>query len=337
MNDPCKEPIGSVWLVNQIPIALAAPPGLITPVSRKQSDLFLALALVFAVFLWGGNNVGVKVLVGTWPPIWTGGSRFLCAGLLLAAFLNFSRRLGSPPISPQLRWRLWWQGGLSLAVYIVVFNTALRYTSASHVALYLGASPVWALFWEGMPAWTWHSARRYGAAMLALSGVGFLFWPAIQTGESTWLGEVLGLAASVLWTHYGRQCRALAAELPSPKVTAATMWRAGALLTPLSLIEIHKTGLVWSTELVLIQVYCILGGGVVAFGIWNYALKRWPASQVLLFNNLIPLSTTGWVAVCFKEAIPGTFWLAMLLVVTGVLLGQANWQSLLPARAVPPE
>ena len=43
----------------------------------------LALSLVFAVFLWGGNNAGVKFIVGAWPPIWTGASRFLCAGLVL--------------------------------------------------------------------------------------------------------------------------------------------------------------------------------------------------------------------------------------------------------------
>jgi hypothetical protein len=32
-----------------------------------------------------------------------------------------------------------------------------------------------------------------------------------------------------------------------------------------------------------------------------------------------------------------TVWLAMLLVVAGVLLGQANWQKLIALRAVPPD
>jgi drug/metabolite transporter (DMT)-like permease len=66
-------------------------------------------------------------------------------------------------------------------------------------------------------------------------------------------------------------------------------------------------------------------------------LRHWPTSQVLLFNNLIPLSTMCWAHVWLHEPITPTFWLAMLLVVAGVLLGQANWQKLIALRAVPPD
>jgi drug/metabolite transporter (DMT)-like permease len=43
------------------------------------------------------------------------------------------------------------RGGLNLVVYIVAFNWALRLTAASHVSLYIGASPVWTLLWEERP------------------------------------------------------------------------------------------------------------------------------------------------------------------------------------------
>jgi drug/metabolite transporter (DMT)-like permease len=100
----------------------------------------------------------------------------------LLAVLRFTSWLGEyRPLTPVLRRQLWWRGGLCLALYIVAFNWALRLTAASHVALYLGASPVWTLLWEERPQRTWASARRYGAALLALSGVLVLFWPALQT------------------------------------------------------------------------------------------------------------------------------------------------------------
>jgi drug/metabolite transporter (DMT)-like permease len=304
----------------------------------KRTNAVLALSLLFAVFLWGGNNSGTKFMVAAWPPIWTGASRFCCAGLLLLAILRWTDRLGTAVVlTPELRGRLWWRGGLSLAAYIVVFNSALRYTTASHVALYLGALPVWALLWEGRPAWSWRTVGRYGAAALALSGVLVLFWPALKAAGGSWLGEVLGVAASVLWTNYGRQCRALGARLSGAQTSAHTMWRAGLLLMPLGLAEIWQRGLVWRADLGLVQGYCIVFGGVVAFAIWNQALRYWPASQVLLFNNLIPISTMGWAHVWLREPITPTFWLAMLLVFAGVLLGQTNWQRLIPARAVPPE
>lgn len=304
----------------------------------KANSAGIALSLVFAVFLWGGNNAGTRLIVGTWSPIWTGGSRFFLAGLLLLWLLKVTRWFGPmEPVNREASRHLWLRGGLSLATYIVVFNWALRFTTASHVALYLGASPVWALLWERHPVRSWETATRYLAALVALTGVGVLFWPALKDSQGSWPGEVLGLVASVLWTNYGRQCRALSKDLPGAQVSGHTMWRAGAILLPLSLLEIGSIGVQWRLDLVLIQGYCIVAGSVVAFAIWNNALRHWPTSQVLLFNNLIPLSTTTWAHLWLKEPITPTFWLAMILVVAGVLIGQTNWQRLLAPREVPPE
>ena len=50
--------------------------------------------LLFTVFLWGGNNVGVKFLVRTWPPVFVGSTRFLCAGMLMFAILRWTNWLG---------------------------------------------------------------------------------------------------------------------------------------------------------------------------------------------------------------------------------------------------
>ena len=174
-------------------------------------------------------------------------------------------------------------------------------------------------------------------AALALAGVVVLFWPSLQGGGGVWYGELLGLLASVLWTNYGRQCRTLGASLSGAETSAHTMWRAGVLLLPLTIPELARTGLHWRTDVALVQLYCIIAGGVMAFAIWNQALRHWPASQVLLFNNLIPLSTMSWARFWLKEPITPTFWLAMFLVIAGVLIGQANWQRLLAPRAVPPE
>jgi len=143
--------------------------------------------------------------------------------------------------------------------------------------------------------------------------------------------------ASVLWTNYGRQCRVLGSSLSGAEITAHTMWRAGVLLMPLALIEVAAAGLVWNAGLVLVQGYCIIAGGVVAFALWTNALRHWKTSEVYLFNNLIPLSTTLWARVWLNEPMTPTFWLAMLLIVSGVVLGQTNWQRLFGGKWLPPE
>jgi len=221
--------------------------------TAKPNHWSIIACLLAAVALWGGNNAGVKFLVRDWPPLFTGSTRFLCAGLLMFGLLRWTRLLGpASRISPEMRRHLWLRSGLALAAYIAVFNLALRFTAASHVALYLGASPVWALLWEGR-AGTSRTERlkRGGAASLALSGVVVLVGPTFHRGAGSFTGELLGLAASVLWTHYGRQCRSLGDRLSGAEIAAHTMWRAGVLLLPFALLEASRQQLHWNQMLLV--------------------------------------------------------------------------------------
>ena len=297
--------------------------------SQPKNNPAIAGSLLVTIFLWGGNNAGTKWLVMSWPPVFTGSIRFLCAGILLLTVLRFTNFLGVfQPLTPELRRALWLRGGLSLAVYIVAFNWALRFTTASHVALYLGASPVWALLWEEKPQRTLASARRYGPALLALAGVAVLFWPALQTMKLSLLGEVLGLASSVLWTTFSRQVRALSAHLAETEIAAHTMWMAGVWLLPVGLIEVWLRGFSVNGEQAGVLAFCIVFGGVVPYALWNSALRHWRTSRVMLFGNLIPLSTGVWVYCFLGEPLTHTFWAAMTLIVAGVLMGQADWTKI---------
>jgi drug/metabolite transporter (DMT)-like permease len=108
-------------------------------------------------------------------------------------------------------------------------------------------------------------------------------------------------------------------------------------MLPLAIVEnihhpIHANG-----TLVLVQCYCIVAGGIVAFALWNHALRHWKTSEVYLYNNLVPLSTMLWAHFTLGERVAPSFWLAMALVVTGVLIGQAGWQQLIGNRWFPTE
>ena len=195
---------------------------------KKPSHTTIAAGLFLAVFLWGGNNTGVKYLVKFWPPIFTGCTRFLAAGALLCALLRWTKWFGeTQPVARELSRRLWLRGGLSLAAYILAFNWALKLTSVAHVTLYLGAAPVWALIWEGRPERSWKSAQRLGSGGAGLfPGGAVLLWPTLRHGHGQpRRAKVLGLCCSVLWTLFGRQCRVLGRDLTGPQVSTQTFWR----------------------------------------------------------------------------------------------------------------
>jgi O-acetylserine/cysteine efflux transporter len=295
-------------------------------VSEKKDNGAVAFSLLLVVTLWGGNNAGTKWLLTSWPPVFTGCMRFAVGGLILLAVLRFTSLLGQfEPISPSLRRQLWLRGGLSLAAYTIAFNWALRLIPASHVALYLGASPVWALLAEQRPRRTWVSVRRYAAALIAVAGVLVLFWPALRTGHSASVpGELCALFSSFLWAFYSRQSRWLSAQINSLEVAANSMWMAGVILIPLSFWEIAMHGLVVTPSRIGVLSLCIIFGGVIPYAFWNDALRRWPASRVLLFNNLIPVTTVTWVHFTLGENITPTFYLAMALILLGVILEQID-------------
>jgi drug/metabolite transporter (DMT)-like permease len=294
-------------------------------VPEKTNNTAIGLSLLMVVAFWGGNNAGTKWLLGSWPPVFTGCLRFVFAGTILLAVLRFTSWLGEfEKLSPELRKQLWLRGGLSLAAYTITFNWALRLTSASHVALYLGASPVWALLAEERPRRTWVSVRRYAAALIAVTGVLVLFWPALKTGKTNLLGELCALLASFLWAWYSRQSRWLSAQVNGLAVAAQSMWMSGVLLIPIGLWEVASHGLAVTPKRVGVMAFCIIFGGVIPYAFWNNALRHWPASRVLLFNNLIPVTTCIWVHFTLGETITPTLYLAMALIILGVVLEQID-------------
>jgi drug/metabolite transporter (DMT)-like permease len=295
-------------------------------VFEKKNDTLITTNLLLVVLLWGGNNCGTKwLLINGWTPIWTGGMRFLFAGLILLAVLRFTSLLGKFPVpSPAQRRQLWLRGGLSLAAYVVTFCWALKLTATAHVALYIGASPVWTLLMEGRPQKNWSSARRYGAALLALGGVLVLFWPALKSASFNLGGELCGFIASLAWANFNLQSRHLARDIIGLEVAANSMWMSGVLLLPLALFEIFPKGLVVDVPHLGVQAFTIILGSVVPYALWNSALRHWQTSRVMLFNNGIPLTTAAWAYFCLHEPLTPTFFLAMAFIVAGVLLGQVD-------------
>ena len=293
--------------------------------SKPNHHGAIVASLLLVVFLWGGNNAGTKWLVAAWPPVFTGSQRFLVAGLILLAGLRYTPWLGEfQVLTPALRRALWLRAGLALAVYIIAFNWALRLTSASHVALYIGASPVWTLLAEGKRASFREMTRRFLAAGLAVAGVLVLTWPSLHGGKLSFWGELMGLGASFLWAAYSHFSRQLSAHLNGTEVAAHTMWMAGDWLVPVSLWELAHHPIAINPANFGVMAFCVVFGAVIPYALWNSALRHWPASQVMLFTNLIPLSTSLWALVFLGEPMTRTFWLAMILIVAGVVLGQIS-------------
>jgi drug/metabolite transporter (DMT)-like permease len=279
--------------------------------------------------------VAIKYMVTSWPPIWVGCTRFLIAGALLVGFLQIRRSL--TPLDTGWNRKVWIRGGASLAIFLIFANTALRLIPLSHIAIYMGTPPIWALLLEERPTLKMRSIQRYCAAFLTFIGIVILVFPAFHVGNARLLGEVFALISCILWTLYGKQCQFLGQKLSGLEVTALTMWRAGLLLIPFALWDSYHQGLPWRWSLVGAQAYSILGGGIIGLGLWNSALRYWPASKVFIFNNLVPLSTMVWGYFFFREPLTTAFWISTGCVAGGLILAHADLKKLFSRFWVPQE
>jgi len=308
-------------------------------VSNRASNTPVVLSLSVAVVLWGANNVSLKQVIGRWPPLFTGSTRFMAAGFLLLAIASATRLFGTIPSPSAEKRRDLWRGGLVLSVYVAACNWALRYLPASQFALHMAASPAWALILEGLgvgkPA---ERLRRWAAVLLTFSGVAVLLLPSLRAGGQ-WIGQLLGASTGILWTLYSRECRRLGEGWSGVGVSGHTMWRGGVLLLPLAIVELLLAGHLppFEPRTVALHAFCIVLGGVVPFALWTQSLTRWPVSRVALFGNLIPLTTTAWAHTTLGEPLSPTFGLSALLILSGVLLGQVDWTRILGRAWIPEE
>jgi drug/metabolite transporter (DMT)-like permease len=294
-------------------------------IRQHPSNALIAGMLLFTVLFWGANNTGLKFLVREWPPFWVISSRIWVVGGILALLLRYTKWLGvATDARPGLGTALWLRASFSLAAYFGAITYSLKFISAPQMALHLATSPVWGLLFEQRPRASWTVIRKYAAAALALGGVVVLLWPKIRSGTFEWRGDALAQIASILWTFYGRECRALSKDLSGAQITCASMWRAAVWLAPLTLWELATVHIPFTSQLLWVYAYCTVFGGIVAFAFYAHALKFWPVSQVFLFNNLIPASTMAFSWLLMGEKVTDTFWIALTMVATAVVAGRSD-------------
>ena len=276
-------------------------------------------AIGVAIFLWSGNNVATKIVITEWPPMWATCLRFFVSSSILLGAIRFFPSLGvRVQIDRGLRRRLWLGPGLSFTVYIMAFIWALKFTTASNVALYFATSPVFAMSWDRYDGQNVPWKRMLLASCLTLIGVIWLFLPTLSGAEFGWIGDGLAFTGSLLWVHFSHLSKKFQGSLPAAQLNGEIFWRTAILLSPFALYDQFNASISWDTNVVIAHVYSTIGPSIIAFMAWSFALKNWPTSKVMLFVNLVPLLTALWAKAILGESVHSNFWVAMVFVATGV-------------------
>lgn len=277
----------------------------------------MTILAFFAVVVLGGSNaIAVKASVAELDPLWSAAARFLAAGILLIAGVVVTRRPfpRGKSFSGAILYGL---VGLAGSYGFIYF--AIREVPAGTVMVLISLVP---LFTFGLAIL--HGQERFHAqgllgALIALGGVAIVV--ADQLDADVPLGSLLLILVGIMFIAESGVILKWVPRADPFATNGVGMLAGGSVLAVLSIVsgeslDFPVTAGVWAAI-----GYLVLGGSIVMFALYLYALRRWTASAVSYVTLLMPMITVPFAAVLFGEQISPTFVLGGVVVLVGVYVG----------------
>lgn len=170
--------------------------------SRRAAWTGLAAFLVTSVF-WGANLPLTAVLLRTFDPFWLTPWRLLLASMALGAVIWATE--GRAALRLDISWSRFFLLGLSIGLFFIDYNVALRYTNTITAAAVMAGAPIYAVVTARLVAGT-PIERGFGLALVftILGSAITIYGQAGPSGSGLTLqgGEPLVVLSIVLWTIY---------------------------------------------------------------------------------------------------------------------------------------
>lgn len=295
---------------------------MINPSAIQTKNLKIGgyIVLLLASFLYGGNVVAARLIIGDIPPISLAVLRGLFGLLILFPLARRSLR-ESPTPSRQDLYRFALMGFLGITVAYATFLWSIQYSSATNVAIIFASTPaititILALGWKIIPS----KLRVLG---IILSFVGLLV--VIAQGSFTRLLTLnlspsdlvmlLNVLAISFFTIIGQ---GVMAKFP-PLVTSVYSLVFGTLfLLPYGIWEMfhsswHITG---TSLLVLVYMGCFVTGMAILLNFEG--ISRLGTGRAAIFGNLAPVFSILLAYVFLGERLASYHWVGFTFVLVGI-------------------
>lgn len=280
----------------------------------------LIVACVAATWLiWGSTYLAIKFALVSFPPFFQMGTRFLCAGIVLLAWMRW--RGAAMPTRGQ--WRnavvvgaLMLGGGMGGTAY------AEQSVGSGLVVAFIAIVPVMmtaaaALFLRQYPT-------RLEAAGVGVGLAGVLLLTQGEGFQASTAGLVAITVACLTWTAGSLMSQRHFSLAPGATGFASEMICGGAVLMLLAAVngEYGTVAERWPPEpgAVAAWLYLVVAGSLLAFNAYMVLLARASAalaSSYCFVNPVIALLLGIWLA---GETVTGFEWLSAGVVLTGVVL-----------------
>lgn len=278
-----------------------------------------AVAAFAAVYIvWGSTYLAIRIGVQKLPPALFAGTRFLAAGVLLAAYARLTGQFWP-------RGTTEWKTIVIVGVLLLIGGNGLvvwgsQWIASNQAALIVATVALWiagfgTLGPQGQPL----PRQALLGLMIGLAGVGLLLKPSADFSTTLLWGQISILGAALLWatgTIYGKRRRPKTLPLMSAAMQSLT---AGGLLCAAGWLLGEGEAWTWSWTGNVVLAYLIV------FGALAFAAYVWLVHEVTpaalgtyaYVNPAIAVVLGWWV---LDEHLGGVQILGMATILVGVVL-----------------
>jgi drug/metabolite transporter (DMT)-like permease len=247
-----------------------------------KSAPYLAFSTV--CLIWGGTFLFIGLSNEVMPPMWALGLRLVLAAVLLSAIMVLKK---VPfPTGAALRTAIGY-GVLEFAVNLGLLYLGETKLPSGLAAVIYATAPILSMMWETAFRMEKLQVRRLIGAIIALGGVGVIFWREIAFGQSPW--AILAVFGAVVAGTLGTVVLKRGPEQSSVGANAVGFLAGLPFVLAASFLlgEEHKlpSGLrEWIPLL-----YLVIAGSLGAFVMFAWLLKRWKVSSASFVAVIIPI------------------------------------------------
>ncbi|HEY7730407.1 MAG TPA: DMT family transporter [Gaiellaceae bacterium] len=277
------------------------------------------LMLLVTIVLWALNlTVTRTILTHGFQPLAYAGVRYgLAAAVFVGLTLVAERTLRI--LRSDLPLAL--AAGLVLFLNQIAFVYALKTTTASTVALILGATPAFAALLGLTFGTEQPSSRFWAGAVVSFAGVGLVAAGAGHLAGGA-VGILLGIATAATWAAYSVAIAPLMRRYSPSRISALVLAIACAPIAIVGAPQLADQD--WSVgwDIWALLLFATLGPLVVTNILWFRSLHRIGPARATLAANLQPFVAAVFAVVLLSEEISALQVLGGILIAGGILLAR---------------
>lgn len=253
-----------------------------------HKDRVSDLSLLCVAAIWGLNFVAVKFLLLEISPVNLILFRFFGGSILLFLLLLFLEDV-KIPLRDFLK--LCGLGAIGITIYQFFFTYAIMYTSVTNVSIIINTAPLYGGMLSSLLGFEEFRLKRLSAILLGFAGVFIIITKGgLTLDPGDMRGNLLALAASVIWSLYTILSKPLLDRHSPLKVTTYSMVTGSLLLCPFLPFYL-KAGEFTALSMRgwFLLLYAVIFSIVIAFFLWYRGVSKIGPSKTIIYQYMVPV------------------------------------------------